>query len=127
MKSIKTAIAASALITSMIFGSVAVAQDDRLTIPRAAQAVNDSGPWAGLFDEINNALQNDFLYQRKGSITNILSSKGPFTVFVPTDGAFDALKQTLACNGIALSDIPDICQYMKLVLHPAFLIFCQRP
>ena len=56
MKSIKTAVAASALITTMIFGSAAVAQDDRLTIPCAAQAVNESGPWAGLFDEINNAL-----------------------------------------------------------------------
>jgi uncharacterized surface protein with fasciclin (FAS1) repeats len=117
-KSSKHIIKGFILTLALICGSTAIAQVEGVTIPRAAAAVNSSGPYAGLFDELIQALYSDQAYLRPASVMNVLGRKGPFTVFAPTDGAFQALKQTLTCNGIAMSDIPDIVRTV-LAYHGA--------
>jgi len=94
--------------TMLFAGTVSAQSNGNPSIPRVAAAANDSGAWAGLLDEFNDALQADYLYLRKGAATNTLAFSGPFTVFAPSNGAFKALKQTLACNGLTMADVPDI-------------------
>lgn len=109
MRKFKSIIVSLAAVASLGLGTQASAQfNEGNTIPKFAMAASESGSLAGLFDELNKTLNNDYLYLRELSINNILSKQGPFTVLAPTSGAFDALKQTLACNGIALTDIPEI-------------------
>ena len=118
LKSPKNLIAGLLVAATLAFSVNATAQVDGVTIPRAAIAVNENGAYAGLFDELIKTLAADQAYDRQQSIINTLGKKGPFTVFAPTDGAFQALKQTLACNGIAMSDIPDLVRTV-LAYHAA--------
>lgn len=106
MKVVTETMTAALVAAALTISVNAVAQN----IPQGALAINDSGPWAGSFDELNHALAADFLYNPQGAVIKKLTFQGPFTVFAPTDGAFEALKQVLACNGIALSDVPDIAR-----------------
>jgi uncharacterized surface protein with fasciclin (FAS1) repeats len=115
MKSANKMIVGLLLTISMAFSISANAQN----IVSATLAVNDNGPYAGAFDELLHALTADYVYNDKGAVIRILEFRnGPFTVLAPTDGAFQALKQTLACNGIALSDVPDILR-TTLAYHAA--------
>ena len=116
MKSRKNLSAALLLCLGAVFTTQVAAQEGQVTIPQGALAINDSGPWAGAFDELNHALAADFLYEPNGAVMKKLTFQGPFTVFAPTDGAFQALKQTLACNGLSLSDVPDIVR-LTLAYH----------
>lgn len=109
MRKFKNTIVSLAAAAALSMGVQASAQfNEGTTIPKLAMAASESGPYAGLLDELNKALTNDYLFLRELSIANILSKQGPFTVLAPTDGAFDALKTTLACNGLTLGDIPEI-------------------
>ena len=109
MRKLKMLVVNLAAAATLTVGMNASAQfNEGFTIPKLAMAASESGPYAGLLDELNKALTNDYLYLRDQAVVNRLSRDSQFTVLAPTDGAFDALKQTLACNGVALSDIPDI-------------------
>jgi len=115
MKTVLNFVVGSLLVAGMAFSLNANAQN----IVSATLSVNDSGPWAGNFDELLHALTADYAYMTKGAVIRKLElTDGPYTVFAPTDGAFEALKQTLACNGIALSDVPDILR-TTLAYHGA--------
>jgi uncharacterized surface protein with fasciclin (FAS1) repeats len=67
----------------------AVAAPAQPNLVETAIAVNGSGPYAGQFDTLIAAL-----LAADPAVLQILSGKGQFTVFAPTDGAFEALGLT---------------------------------
>jgi transforming growth factor-beta-induced protein len=56
--------------------------------------VNSSGPYAGMFDTLIALVAND------PAVLATLTGNGQFTVFAPTDSAFDALFAELISAGI---------------------------
>ena len=118
LKPLLNVLAGTAVAMSLAATPPATAQVDGNTIARATLSINESGPYAGLFEDLIKVLYADHTYIKAQSILNTLGKKGPFTVFAPTNGAFKALQQTLACNGITMSDIPDLVRTV-LAYHAA--------
>ena len=91
-----TAISATALlITGSVQARPPAAEPNLVEV---AQAVNDSGPYAGLFDLLLAIAGND------PEIVETLTSKGQNTVFAPIDPAFEDLLANAAANCVVLSD-----------------------
>ena len=78
------------LIVAFAFGSFApAAKASGNTIVDVAIAVNSSGPFAGQFDTLIAAV-----LAADPAVLATLSGKGQFTVFAPTDAAFEKLGLT---------------------------------
>jgi uncharacterized surface protein with fasciclin (FAS1) repeats len=71
------------------FGLASDAKANHLNIVQTAIAVNAEGPYAGQFDTLIAAV-----LAADPVVLETLSGNGKFTVFAPTDGAFEALGLT---------------------------------
>ena len=74
----------------------AASPGERVTIIDAAESANMSGAYAGQFDMLLMALGS------QPDIQESLSGNGEFTVFAPTDSAFENL---LACLGVPNNEL----------------------
>ena len=112
MRRLTLAIAAGAIAVGMIAGPVAAKQPDPgMNIVKTAQAVNASGPYAGLFDTLIELVV-------KLDLAGPLSQRGQLTVFAPIDPAFDALFTKLgvanvdaAIAALGKAELTDIVLY----------------
>lgn len=115
MKSTKILLVAISAAALMTFSSLALAvkPSERNTLVAEAISQNMSGPFAGAFDTLIAVLLNDAAFDPEGSIIGTLTGNGQYTVFAPTDSAFDKLFALAACNGITLSDalVRDVVRY----------------
>ena len=83
IKLIATAVAAALLVAAP--ATAGTGQRPAATEPSIVQtaiAVNSSGPYAGLFDTLICLVANN------PTVLDLLSQKGQYTVFAPTDAAF---------------------------------------
>jgi len=77
------------LTLGLTLGSNVSAADHQQNIVQTAIAVNSEGPYAGQFDTLIAAV-----LAADPVVLETLSGNGKFTVFAPTDGAFEALGLT---------------------------------
>jgi uncharacterized surface protein with fasciclin (FAS1) repeats len=77
------------------------------SIVDVAIAANTSGPYAGQFDTLISLLVAN------PDILQTLDSKGQYTVFAPTDGAFDKLFAALEAAGVT----PDAATVKAILLY----------
>jgi uncharacterized surface protein with fasciclin (FAS1) repeats len=117
-----------ALATAVIFSVTALpamaakgkgqGPKDINSIVDVAVAANASGPFAGSFDTLIFLLTQDV--PGRGDILTTLDGKGQFTVFAPTDGAFDDLAETALTLGYcSLLDLPSEAVNEVLLYHVA--------
>lgn len=79
------------------------------SIVDVALAANASGPYAGQFDTLISLLTDP----NNSNVLEMLSSKGQYTVFAPTDGAFDKLFAALEAAGIT----PDAATVNAILMY----------
>jgi uncharacterized surface protein with fasciclin (FAS1) repeats len=108
MKSFKTLIISMSVSTALLFSmsAMAVKPDDRTTLVGKAMELNADGPYKGMFSTLITVLLGDVDYDAEGSLAGTLSGNGQYTVFAPTNGAFDTLFTVAECNGIDLTKEP---------------------
>jgi uncharacterized surface protein with fasciclin (FAS1) repeats len=75
------------------------------SIVDVAVAVNTSGPYAGQFDTLLS------LVTMYPDLVDVLSSRGQYTVFAPTDAAFDALFAQVDPATLSADQIKNVLLY----------------
>ena len=75
------------------------------SIVQTAIAVNSSGPYAGQFDTLICLVANN------PTVLNLLSQRGQYTVFAPTDAAFAQIGVTSANCATVAPDVTGILAY----------------
>jgi uncharacterized surface protein with fasciclin (FAS1) repeats len=110
MKSFKNLIIGTTISAALLFSmtAMAVKPEDRTTLVGKAIELNTSGPYAGVFSTLIAVLLGDVAYDAEGSLVETLSGNGQYTVFAPTNGAFDTLFTVAECNGIDLTTEPEL-------------------
>jgi uncharacterized surface protein with fasciclin (FAS1) repeats len=93
---------AGALALGIIAAPVAAAGPKGTGIVATAVAANESGPLAGQLDLLIAALVADSQANGSHSVLSLLTGNGTFTVFAPTDAAFEA---TLGELGLSVGDV----------------------
>jgi uncharacterized surface protein with fasciclin (FAS1) repeats len=79
------------------------------SIVDVAIAANTSGPYAGQFDTLISLLTAP----SNANVLEMLSSKGQYTVFAPTDAAFDKLFAALQAAGVT----PDAATVNAILMY----------
>lgn len=99
MKALNSALASIALVGALFVAAPAEAKKDAKSpnLVEVAIAVNDSGPFAGEFSTLIGLVAGN------EAIFDTLTSKGQYTVFAPTNAAFDGLFAAAAANCIDLT------------------------
>lgn len=109
-----TTLAAGALALGIIAAPVAAQGPKGTGIVATAIAANDSGPLAGQLDTLITALLIDNANYGGSSVLALLSGNGQFTVFAPTDAAFDA---TLGELGLSLGEVAGDAPLLHAILQ----------
>ena len=84
----------SASLMAVVTSAHAVKPSERYTLAQAAFDVNATGPYAGMFDTLYSLATGD------QEIASRLTGNGQYTVFAPTDDAFEAVVPLLVCNNL---------------------------
>ncbi len=102
-----------ALVLLLVTGTTLLAKGPKgPSIIDVAIAVNSEGPFAGQFDTLIFVLG-----EADPGVIETLDGNGQFTVFAPTDDAFDALAAELAGLGLDLiNDVVANTEYLTDVL-----------
>ncbi len=115
------------LAASLAIAPAAFAKSDKAQGPKDITSIVDvaiaantevGGPFEGVFDTLIFLLTQDV--DGRADITAALDGKGQFTVFAPTDAAFDDLAETALTLGYcSLLDLPSDAVNEVLLYHVA--------